>query len=100
MSVTICMPLFGSPDRELERGARSKDLRTLADSLRERLLQAADDLDKLTAGGWSAQVAMFDLLLSHPHVDTREKAETRLRALGIDPEQLLIIDDVDEENVD
>jgi hypothetical protein len=99
MGVTICLPLFGNPGRELEEGARatSKDLRTLGDALRERLQQAADALDKLNADGWSAQVAMFDLILSHPQITTKEQAEERLRTAGIDPAQLIIIEDVQEE---
>lgn len=99
MSVTVCLPLFGNPGHELEEGgpARGQDLRALGDGLRERLAQAADTLDQLTAGGWAAQVAMFDLILSHPQVATREQAVGRLQALGIDPEPFLIIEDVEEE---
>jgi hypothetical protein len=101
MGVTVCLPLFGNPCHELEvemgDRATSKDLRALADTLRDRLLQAADALDKLTADGWSARVAMYDFLLSHPQVDSRERAEERLRSVGLDPAQLLIVEDVDEE---
>jgi hypothetical protein len=97
MGVTVSWPLFGDPGRELEEGATSKDLRHLADDLRDRLLRAAEALDRLSAGGWSARVGAFDLLLSHPQVASREQAEARLRALGLDPEQLLIVEDVDEE---
>ncbi len=99
MGVTVCLPLFGNPGHELEEGARatSQDLRTLGDALRDRLQQAADALDKLTADGWSAQVAMFDLILSHLQITTKEQAEERLRAAGVDPAQLLIIEDVEDE---
>jgi hypothetical protein len=51
----------------------------------------------LAADGWSAEVAMFDLILSHPQITTKEQAEERLRTTGIDPAQLLIIEDVEEE---
>ncbi len=99
MGVTVCLPLFGNPGHELEEGAKaaSLELRTLADALRDRLLQAADALDRLTADGWTARVAMFDLILAHPQVATKERAEQRLRSLGLDPEQYLIIEDVEEE---
>ena len=99
MGVTVCLPLFGNPGHELEEGAKatSQELRTLADGLRERLIQCADALDKLTADGWSAQVAMFDLIVTHPHVATKEQAVQRLQSLGIDPEPYLIIEDVEEE---
>jgi len=101
MGITVCLPLFGNPGHELEMEegdpAKSKDLRKLGDALRDRLVKAADELDKLHADGWSAHVAMYDLILTHPQVDTREKAEEHLRAIGIDPAQLLIVEDVDDE---
>jgi hypothetical protein len=97
MGVTVCLPLFGDPGRELEQRASSADLRRLGDDLRQRLFGAADTLDKLAAGGWSAQVGLFDLILQHPQVASREQAEARLRALGIEPEELLIVEDVEEE---
>jgi len=102
MGVTVCMPLFGNPGRELDEGVKlaGKELRTLADALAERLRQAADAVDKLTADGWGNQVAMFDLILTHGRVATREQAEQRLRALGIDPEQMLIVEDVEDEDLD
>ena len=83
MGVTVCLPLFGNPGHELEEGGRAKsqDLRTLADALRDRLLQAAETLDKLTADGWTAQVAMFDLILSHPRVHSKEQTEQRRQIL-------------------
>jgi hypothetical protein len=101
MGVTVCLPLFGAPEHELEERATSKELRALADSLRERLLRAADALDRLTADGWSAQPAAFELILSHPGVASKEQAEQRLRAAGLDPQQFLIVEDVeDEEDLD
>jgi hypothetical protein len=99
MGVTVCLPLFGNPGRELEEGAavRGRQLRDLADNLHARLLAAALVLDKLEAAGWKTQAAMFDVLLHHPEVGTREQAEARLRALEIDPEQMMIVEDVDED---
>jgi hypothetical protein len=99
MGVTVCLPLFGNPGHELEEGARAKsqDLRILADGLHDRLLKAAETLDKLTADGWTAQVAMFDLIVSHPQMSTKEGVEQRLRSLEIDPEPFLIIEDVEDE---
>jgi len=98
MGVVICLPLFGPPDRELEEQStvQGRHLRTLAAQLNERLLRAADTLDQLTAHGWSARLAMFEVMLSQPGVETREEAERRLRAMGIAPEELFIIEEVDE----
>jgi hypothetical protein len=98
MSVVICLPLFGAPDHELESGAvQGRQLRELASSLGERLQHAADTVDRLLADGWSAQLAMYDVILSRAGVETRVDAEKALRALGIAPEELLIVDEVNEE---
>jgi hypothetical protein len=97
MGVNICLPLFGAPSHELEDTAGSKELRALADALHERILAAAEILDRLTADGWKTQPAMFELLLFHPRVTTKEQAEQRLRAAGVDPERLMIIEDIEEE---
>jgi hypothetical protein len=101
MGITVCLPLFGNPGHELEVDegdpAKSKDLRRLGDALRDRLAKAADDLDKVNADGWSAHLGMYDLILTHPDVDTRAMAEDRLRAIGIDPAELLIVEDVEDE---
>jgi hypothetical protein len=99
MGVTVCLPLFGHPGRELEEGRplKGRQLRDLAEDLHARLLRAAGVLDKLEAGGWTTQAAMFDVLLHHPAVGTREEAVARLRALEIDPEQMMIVEDVEED---
>jgi hypothetical protein len=99
MGVVICLPLFGTPDRELEDHPllEGRHLRKLATELNERLQRAADTLDRLTESGWSSRLAMYDVLLSQPGVETRAEAEKRLRLLGIAPEALLIIEEVDEE---
>jgi hypothetical protein len=69
----------------------------LATALHERLDKAAGTLDTLAAAGWTAHVALFDSILHHPQLSTREDAEERLRSLGIDLEALIIVEDVDEE---
>ena len=101
MGVNICLPLFGPAGRELEEGAalKGQQLRELAAQLHERLHKAADALDRLTAAGWAAHVAMYDALLSQPGVETREEAARRLTALGIDPEELMIVEEVEEEDL-
>jgi hypothetical protein len=102
MGVTICMPLFANAGQELEEGTRldGPRLRLWAAELQQRLSAAADLLDRLTAGGWSCQVAMYDVLLSCQGAQTRADAEARLRELGVDPGQLMIVEDVDEEEID
>ena len=102
MGVVICLPLFGPPDRELEEQSllQGRHLRKLATELNERLQRAADILDRLTANGWSARLAMYEVMLSQPGVETREEAERRLRALGVAVEELFLIEEVDEEDGD
>ena len=79
MGVTVSLPLFGNPGRELEEGRplKGRQLRDLAEDLHARLLRDADVLDKLEADGWTTQVAMFDVLLHHPAVQTQEQAVAR-----------------------
>jgi hypothetical protein len=100
MGVVICLPLFGPPGRELEEGEaiQSGRLRELAAELNERLGRAADTLDRLAANGWTARVAMYDLILSQPGVETPDEAVRRMRALGVAPEDLLIIEEVGDED--
>jgi hypothetical protein len=100
MGVVICLPLFGPPSRELEEEEviSARRLRELAAELNERLGRAADTLDRLAANGWTARVAMYDLILSQPGVDTPDEAVRRLRALGVAPEDLLIIEEVGDED--
>ena len=99
MGVTICLPLFGNPGRELEEGApvKGKRLRDLAAELSERLQKAADTLDRLTEAGWTSQVAMFDVLLHQKGIETKAEATRRLQALGVNPDDLMIIEDVEDE---
>jgi hypothetical protein len=97
MSVTVCLPLFGDPGRELEDAGRvrGQQLRELGEQLRERLEKAAGTLDRLLQAGWTARVAAYDLMLHH-----QEEALRRLQALEIDPEELLIVEDVDEDEAE
>jgi hypothetical protein len=100
MSVTIILPLFGKPGQELDEGGEVTDrqLRELGDDLRNRLHEAGDIVEKLTATGWEAQMALYDVMLSHPYVSTEAQARDKLEDLGIDPEGLLIEEWEDEED--
>src|SRR5579871_3623411 len=99
MGVTICLPLFGPPGRELEEGSDVKglQLRKLGADLQERLGKAADMLEKLHDAGWSARVALYDVILARQGVQTKEEAEGRLRELSLSVEEFIIIEDVEEE---
>jgi hypothetical protein len=99
MGVTVCLPLFGPPGRELEEGSDLKgvQLRQLAAELQERLGKAADILEKLHAAGWSTRVAIYDVILSRAGVDTKDAAVQRLGELGLAAEEFIIIEDIEEE---
>jgi hypothetical protein len=100
MGVTVCLPLFGNPGQELEEGApvKGQQLRELATQLQERLGKAADILDNLARAGWSTQLAMYDAILFHPHAKTHAEVLSLLQPLGIDPEMMMIVEDVAEED--
>jgi hypothetical protein len=100
MSVMITLPLFGRPGQELNEGEEVTDrqLRGLGDDLRNRLREAADVVEQLTAAGWEPQMALYDVVLSHPSISTSAQAHDELEDLGIDPEGLSIEEWDDEEN--
>lgn len=99
MGVLVTLPLYGNPGRELEEKKRIRpdDLRDLAQAVGERLFAAAAILEALNAAGWHATPGQFDLMLEHPKVKTTEQAESRLRALKMDPEAFMIVEEFDEE---
>jgi hypothetical protein len=100
MGVTVSLPLFGNPGHELEEGStvKGQQLRDLADQLGERLRQAADALDKLAGAGWTTQLGMYDIILSRRDLATRDEAVRQLQALGLNPDDFMILEDVEEED--
>ena len=99
MTVHVCLPLFGEPARELEGEATlsGRQLRDLAEQLRERLEKAADTLDRLRDAGWQARVALYEVVLTRGGVETREQAEQQLRAAGVNPDEMMIVEEVEDE---
>src|SRR5262249_30341201 len=99
MGVTVCLPLFGPPGRELEEGSDVKrvQLRRLAAELQDRLSKAADTIEKLHAAGWSTRVAMYDVMLTRRGVEAQDEAVRQLSELGFDAEEFIIIEVVEEE---
>jgi hypothetical protein len=101
MAVIISLPLFGPLGHELEEGTAvtGRQLRDLGTDLQDRLQRAAGTLDRLAADGWSARVALYDVLLSREGVETRDEATQQLTALGVNPEELVIVEEVEEEDL-
>lgn len=101
MGVVISLPLFGPLGHELEEGSavQGRQLRDLGSELQTRLQRAAETLDRLAADGWAAHVALYDVLLSRSGVETRDEAIRRLTGLGVNPEELLIVEEIEEEDL-
>jgi hypothetical protein len=101
MGVVISLPLLGPLGQELEEksAVRGRQLRDLGKDLQARLERAADTLDRLAADGWAAQVALYDVLVSAAGVETKDEAVRRLTALGLEPEDFLIIEEIEEEDL-
>jgi hypothetical protein len=102
MGVTLTLFLFLKPGQELDEGEEvtAEQLRALGQALQERLREAADIVEKLTASGWEAQMALYDIILSHPYITTAAQAEEKLQDLGIDPERVTIDEWEDEDEGD
>jgi hypothetical protein len=102
VSVLVTLWLFGKPGMELDEGEEitADEIRALRTALSDRLGQAADILEKLTGAGWDAQMGLYDVMLSHPYVRTEAEARTRMDDLGIDPDEVSIMEFEDEEDFD
>jgi hypothetical protein len=99
MAVTLSIFLFGKPGQELNEGGEvtPQEVRALARELADRLEHTATTLEKLTGAGWEAEMALYDILLAHPYVRTESEARMRLDDLGIDPEEVAILEFEDED---
>jgi hypothetical protein len=91
--VEIEIPLFLRPEHMLSGPGpvKPKDLRELATQLHEDLMEAADILEKLQAGGCEANVMVYDLQVDNaPCFRTKAQAVAWLKRLGIDPDAVQI----------
>jgi hypothetical protein len=104
MAVSLNIFLFGKPEQELAADGPVTPalLRALGESLKARMDEAADLVEKLTAAGWEVEMHLYDLGLYHPYITTAVQAEQQLLDLGIDPETVSIDEwpDEDEEELD
>jgi hypothetical protein len=92
MAVTLMLYLFGKPGVELHEGGEvtPKELRDLADDLHARLAEAAEIVEKLTGAGWEAEMTLYDVMMSHPYVESAVQAEAILHDLGIEPGKVYV----------
>jgi hypothetical protein len=105
VSVSVTLWLFGKPGHELNEGeeVQADQIRALAQGMKERLELAADIVEKLTGAGWEAQMGLYDVMLYNPYVRTEADVRTRLDDLGIDPDEVSILEfegDEDDEDFD
>jgi ferredoxin-NADP reductase len=89
MSVSLMLHLFGKPEWELNE-VTPEQLRALGKNLHARLERAADIVEKLGNAGWEIEMALYDVCMSHPYLDTKAAVEEKLQDLGIDPEEVHI----------
>jgi hypothetical protein len=94
VSVSVTLWLFGKPGHELNEGEEvcADQIRALAQGMKERLEQAADIVEKLTGAGWEAQMGLYDVMLYNRFVRTEADVRTRLDGLGIDPDEVAILE--------
>jgi len=100
MSVTISIHLFGKPAAELDGEGETIEaakIRQLGEQLHLRLGAIADALDKLTGAGWEASLGLYDVLLSHPYIESEADARGRIEDLGLDPDHFDFLEWEDEE---
>jgi hypothetical protein len=94
VSVSVTLWLFGKPGHELNEGeeVNAGQIRALAQCMKERLELAADIVEKLTGAGWEAQMGLYDVMLYNRFVRTEADVRTRLDDLGIDPDEVSILE--------
>lgn len=98
--IEVIVHLFGKPAWEMKIEGQEKIfpsmLREKGVELKERLERAATILETLTKNGWSVYGTLYDLNFSKD-VDTEEEAKEELKKLGIDPDEVSIIELEEEE---
>ena len=100
MPISMLLHLFFKPGIELNKEGEPiepSDLRALADDLHLRLRNAAEAVETLTGKGWDAEMALYDVILSHPYINSEEDARERIEDLGLDPNQFCYLECEDEE---
>jgi hypothetical protein len=102
MTVTITLHLFTKPGHLLNEGGpvTGEEVRQLGQNLASHLDGVAGILDRLTAAGWETEMALYDVMLSHPFLRTEAEVRSQLDGLGIDPEQVYIDEYEDEEEME
>ncbi len=89
----LSIHLFGKPAWELAEGepVTPTQLRELADELKDRLYDKANLIQKLNQAGFTSDLMLYDIGCSK-EFDSKEEAETLLKKLEIDLEDVMFFD--------
>ena len=99
MGVEVDLFLFGKPEWEMNiEEVSASEIREKGEELRERLHRIAEIMEKLEGAGWERAGASLYSISFYKDIAI-EDAKEELRQLGIDPEEvgLMEIEDEDEE---
>jgi hypothetical protein len=88
-------PCQDDPHLPYDEGITPDEIRAFGQRFLADMDQKADLVQKLLQDGWYATRIEYDVQLTHPKVKTERQARARLKKLGIDPEDLCIIEDDD-----
>ena len=94
--------LFGKPAWELDmEDASAEEIRKKGDEIKERLHRIAEIMEKLENAGWERAGASLYSISFYKDIAI-EDAKEELRQLGIDPEEvgLMEIEEEDEEEIE
>lgn len=98
MSVSVSLFLFGKPEQMIDEPVSAQRLRDLRDQLNASLTASANALERMTADGWESEVALYDIVFTHPEVNTERQAIKRLKGLGLSAKDFRIDEHDDAED--
>ena len=97
MGVEADLFLFGKPAWELDmEEASAEEIRKKGDEIKERLYRIAEIMEKLEQAGWERYSASLYSISFYKEIN-EEEAREELRRLGIDPEEVSLMEIEEEE---
>ena len=97
MGVEADLFLFGKPAWELDmEEASAEEIRKKGDEIKERLYRIAEIMEKLERAGWERYSASLYSISFYKEIN-EEEAKEELRRLGIDPEEVSLMEIEEEE---
>ena len=97
MGVEADLFLFGKPAWELDmEEASAEEIRKKGDEIKERLYRIAEIMEKLEQAGWERYSASLYSISFYKEIN-EEEAKEELRRLGIDPEEVSLMEIEEEE---